>query len=63
MVQADPVRVPVRFRLRTEADLDIGDDIRRSGYNGDRVAQVALKPDGFIVFVKVFATMTAETAR
>ena len=61
IVQADPVGVQVHIWFRSAADLDAGDKILLSGYNGNGMAQVAFQADRLLLGIQVFPIMAAET--
>ena len=62
VVQADPVGVAVRIRLRAAADFDFGDKILLIGNDRDRVADITFEADGFIVGIQMLAIVTPEAA-
>ena len=53
----------MRFRFRTPADLDFGDEIFRPCNNGDRVTDITFKSNGLLFIIQMFAIMATETAR
>ena len=63
MMKVDPVRILVRFWLWSSANLQPGNEIVRPGYIGNRVANVALQADSFLLGIHMFAIVTSETAR
>src|SRR4026207_1466508 len=63
VMQADPVRVEVRFGLRASTDLDSGHKVIWPFDYRDRMADIAFKPNCLLLIIKMFAIVAAETTR